>query len=166
MNSAQFLDAVKAKHALRSDYQAGKFLGIKQGRISMYRTGRRQFDDATCLLFAKALDLGPLHVIAEIQAERAKEPELERVWKALARMTKKATVAALTIIILGSASMAPMPADGGLQTAEREVTVYTLYALRRRPRKWLRRTLRRWFAALSLNARVHWAFRAIQGHFA
>ncbi len=97
MNSADFLDAVRRRHKLTSDYQVGKLTGIKPSRISMYRIGKREFDDATCLAFAEALGKAPLYVIAEIQAERAKKPDIKKVWKALARMTKKAKAAALLI---------------------------------------------------------------------
>ncbi len=154
MNSADFLDAVRRRHKLTSDYQVGKLTGINPSRISMYRVGRREFDDETCLLFAKALDVGPMYVIANIQAERANKPDLRRVWKAIAKMTKKAKAAALLIAINGLLNLSPAGVSQAQGSSE-AAAVNDLYIIRSRGkgkakghwRNTVMRALRRLFAA-------------------
>ena len=45
----EFLDAVKARHQLTSDYQLAKFLGVRQSTISNYRVRKSGFDEAMAL---------------------------------------------------------------------------------------------------------------------
>ena len=95
MKSADFLDAVRAKHGLTSDYQVHKFLRIAQSRVSMYRTGRREFDSKTCHLVANALDVDPAWVMVEIQVERANRTEDRDAWQRVADLVKIAGVASV-----------------------------------------------------------------------
>lgn len=77
----QFLDAVRAKHGLTSDYQLAKHLKIRPSRISNYRNGISLFDEETCLLIAADLELDPGYVFACIAAERANKPAVKAAWK-------------------------------------------------------------------------------------
>ena len=89
MNSIQFLDEVKRQHQIPSDNKLAQFLGFPQGQVAKVRTGSRKIDGKMALAIAKALDEPPEYVIAEIQVERATQPDLRRVWKSLARMAKQ-----------------------------------------------------------------------------
>lgn len=75
-----YLDAVKARYALPSDYALAKALHIPQTTVSGYRSGRRVFDDDTALTVATALELNPMEVIAAANAERSKTPEQKARW--------------------------------------------------------------------------------------
>lgn len=117
MKSADFLDAVRAKHGLTSDYQVHKFLGIAQSRVSMYRTGRREFDDQTCIVIADCLGESSLYVMASIQAERAKCTEVKGVWEYCAKIGKRANGAALLAfsVLLASVPESVAKAASSLQ---------------------------------------------------
>lgn len=79
-NTIYFLDAVKEKLGITSDYALAKQLGFSLSTVSNYRTGRRVLDDDAALTIADALKLHPLSVIAAANAERAKTPEQRDRW--------------------------------------------------------------------------------------
>lgn len=76
----QFLDAVKEKLGIESDYALAKRLGFPFSTMSNYRTGRRILDDDAALSVALALDIHPFEVIAAANVERAKTPEQAARW--------------------------------------------------------------------------------------
>lgn len=76
----EFLDAVKEKHGIASDYALAKRLGFPLSTMSNYRTGRRILDDDAALAVAQALGAHPLQVIAAANAERSKTPEQRARW--------------------------------------------------------------------------------------
>ncbi len=98
MKTTEFLDAVRARHGLTSDYQLARFLGVKQPTVSRYRTGGGSFDEAMCLKIARALELEPGYVLAAIAAERAKPAEVKAAWSALAKRLAAAVGAAAIAI--------------------------------------------------------------------
>jgi transcriptional regulator with XRE-family HTH domain len=79
----EFLDAVKEKLGIESDYGLAKRLGFSLSTVSNYRTGRRILDDDAALIVAQALDVHPFNVIAAVNAERAKTPEMRARWMGL-----------------------------------------------------------------------------------
>ena len=76
----EFLDAVKEKLGITSDYALAKQLGFPLSTMSNYRTGRRIIDDDAALEVAMALEVNPLQVIAAANIERAKTPEQRARW--------------------------------------------------------------------------------------
>lgn len=128
MDTNAFLDAVKARHRLSSDYQLAKFLGWRQQRTTDYRNTGRQLDDVACIQVAEALELPPAYVMAEIAAERAKSAEARRYWRQAAALLKQGKVAVLATAFLGGAfctapRIGPQPV---------EVTTNIHYAHKRR----------------------------------
>lgn len=111
MRSVEFLDAVRARHRIPSDVKLAKFLDLEQGRISLYRTGRRTLDPETCIAVAGALELPPEYVLASVQAERAKRSEHRRIWERLAELAKRSNAAALVgFVAIGAGAPALMAA--------------------------------------------------------
>jgi len=120
MNTLQFLDAIKRKHDLTSDYQLGKFMDWPHPRVSNYRNAARTFGDETCMEVAKALDMELEFVLTSIAAERAKCPAAKKAYRNLARISAAAVIcAAVTFGGLSVGNSAPDSARTG----------YTLYAL-------------------------------------
>lgn len=83
MNTVHYLDEVKTRLNIKSDYGLAKRLGVGQSAIIAYRAGRRVFDDEVALTIAQALELNPLVVIAAANAERAKTDEQKARWMGL-----------------------------------------------------------------------------------
>lgn len=80
MTTIEYLDAIKGRLGIASDYALAKRLGFPQATISGYRTGRRVFDDEAALTVAQVLNIEPILVIAAANAERAKTPEVRQRW--------------------------------------------------------------------------------------
>jgi len=85
-----------------SDYAIAKRLGIPRQSMTRYRKGGT-FDDAVALRVAKALKIDPAPMLADIQAERAKDDEVRQVWERIARQfTRRAGRAALFLLAAGT----------------------------------------------------------------
>ncbi len=149
MDSVEFLDAVRARHNLPSDNKLAQFLGMPQGRVAEYRTGRRKLDQDACLKVAKALELPAEHVFASVQAERAKRTEHRKVWERLARIAKHAGAAVVVGLI---ASTAPPTI-----THAKELSASSVYSVKRRTwwPSWRPRIARALFPATFFDRRRH-----------
>lgn len=91
----EFLDAVRAKHGLTSDYQLAKFLGVRQSTISNYRNRNGGLDERMALKVAAALDLDAAHVLACVAAERTPDAEVKKAWQRAAAATAAVILSAL-----------------------------------------------------------------------
>ena len=169
MNSADFLDELKIELELKTDYQLGKELDISHSRISMYRTGKREFDVLTCVAVADVLALPMQYVMAEIEAARAKNPKVREVWQIVAHLAKKAQAAALVMAITSLLNLSPAGVSQAKDVSEAApLTIYTLYARVRMYRRkgkakgarrnTVLRALRRSFAAWVTLFRPAWRY--------
>ena len=80
MNTLEYLDAVKKKLGITSDYALAKALRVAQPTVIGSRSGRSTLNDDTALSIAEILKVHPLEVIAAANAERAKTPEQRARW--------------------------------------------------------------------------------------
>jgi hypothetical protein len=76
-----YLDALKAKLDLRSDYQLAQTLDTSTAAIGQYRTGKRTMDDYTAARVAELLGMEPLILIAQANAEREKDSQKAAFWR-------------------------------------------------------------------------------------
>lgn len=139
MKTVDFLDAVKARHNLPSDYALAKFMGLTQSQISRYRNKPEYFGDAVALKVAELLELPADYVLACAHAERATDSEISKVWTGMADKLKKtsATTAALAFAILFTGDP-----DGGAMAANSN-TQRTM--MTESPALYIMSTLKRWF---------------------
>lgn len=79
------LDELKEAHGLPSDYALKRLLGMESSGLSNYRNFRSQFSDEMALRAAKLLDRPPAPILAMLAAERAKDPEVAKVWAEAAK---------------------------------------------------------------------------------
>lgn len=90
--TVQFLDMLREHFKYLSedgktpatDYRVAKVMGWNHATISNYRTGKRQFDDQTCLQVADTLNLHREHVLGCIHYERSKASIMRDFWKGVA----------------------------------------------------------------------------------
>lgn len=80
MNTLEYLRAVKAKLGIESDYALAQHLGITRSAVSIFTRGKGIFGDDVALSVAQILDINPLVVIAQANAERANTPEMRDRW--------------------------------------------------------------------------------------
>ena len=98
MKTVEFLDAVKRRHDLPSDYAAAALIGLTRSQVSKYRNGKDYFGDDTCERVAELLSLDAGYVMACVHAERAKTPSVRQVWEALAKKLERAGAVALAAL--------------------------------------------------------------------
>jgi len=84
--TTDLLDEVLKLKGLGSDYALAKLLNVRTQTISSYRTGRTQMSDEMALRAARVLGRAPAPVFAQLAAERAKHPEVAKVWTDAARV--------------------------------------------------------------------------------
>lgn len=105
MKIEELVEKARTRLGVDTDYKLAKALGWHQQKISNYKNGRMA-DDAEAIALAKAAGLEPKKVLAEMHAERAKSPEIKKLWKEIA-----AGIAASMILIFISMFALPKPAS-------------------------------------------------------
>ncbi|MDR1994033.1 hypothetical protein [Azonexus sp.] len=83
MEPSVYLDAVKAQLKLASDYQLAKVLEVGNGRIVSMRDGSRPVPNDVAFRIAKALNLDPAHVIADLEEQREKNEKRRAFWQSV-----------------------------------------------------------------------------------
>lgn len=154
MKTVEFLDAVKARHKLATDYKLAKFLGWNPARIAQYRISPRELDDEGCVQIATALGLPPPYVMACVAAARAKDAAIKKHWLAAARLLKTGT-AAVILVTAGMLAQNAPSASAGFGGGQFD----DLYIMRRRRRRasggiWRRRRRRKTRTVIVATANV------------
>lgn len=83
MKTLDYLNAVKRKLGIESDYALAASLGVTRSAVSTFTRGKGIFGDDVALTVAEILEIDPLAVIAAANAERAKTPEQKARWTGL-----------------------------------------------------------------------------------
>ena len=84
--TTDLMDAVKEQKGIQSDYALAKRLGILPQTISNYRHGRTQMADEIAVAMAGMIDRAPAPILAQLAADRAKSPEVAKIWREAARV--------------------------------------------------------------------------------
>ena len=146
MTTCDFLDALKARYKLPSDYALAHFMGIARSGISSYRSGKTRLDDSIAMKVAKLLDLDAGYVVACAHAERAKRDDVRDMWQKTANALKRSAGALLVCLLFYSAggqnALASTAYAG--ETANFHYYVKLFFA-------WLRRWLRAIFTSMRLR---------------
>ena len=79
------LDELRKANGIGSDYALAKVLDVGVTTISNYRNNRSQLSDEIALRVAAALNRPAAPILAELAAERAKHPEVAKVWREAAK---------------------------------------------------------------------------------
>lgn len=105
-STGQYLDEVKEKLGLPSDYAVAKALGLTRASVSSYRCGRTFPDDLACARIADALGIEVMEVIAATNYQRSKTDEARHLWESI--WGKAAGAIALNLIAFAvGVSVAP-----------------------------------------------------------
>lgn len=78
--TAQYLDAVKERLHLPSDYALAKYWHVSKQDISEYRSGKRTLGEDRAIAVAHILGINPAEPLISSHAERAKSEEAKKVW--------------------------------------------------------------------------------------
>lgn len=103
--TVQFLDAVKSRHSIPSDYALAPMLGITRAQVSRLRHGKDFFSDVTAMKVAGLLEIDAGIVVASAHAERAKSEGEKALWRSV--IDRLGGVAAC--LLIGVATLASPP---------------------------------------------------------
>jgi transcriptional regulator with XRE-family HTH domain len=92
MYTNELLEKVKEKQGLKSDYQLAKNLGISTGHMSEYKSGKRIPDIYALTRIAIILEIDPLKVIVEMEAETEKNEVKREFWRSFQSSWSRAAV--------------------------------------------------------------------------
>ena len=101
----EFLDAIKAKHGLTSDYQLAKHLDCTHSAISNYRSGRSRLGEDEACKVAELLGLEAGYILSCIAAERSKNPRVKKAWEWTAQHLGGIAAALALALILPSVAL-------------------------------------------------------------
>lgn len=80
MNTQEYLDLVRAKLGLPSDYALQKPLGVSKAQVSNYRTGKDALSDVMALRVAELTGVPVAQVLLDAHIERSKSPAVRAAW--------------------------------------------------------------------------------------
>lgn len=81
MNTLEYLDAVKKRLGIESDYAVAKTLKLRASTISGYRMRGGQMDDEIAAKVGGVLGIHPGLVVLDMHRERAKTPAEQSIWQ-------------------------------------------------------------------------------------
>ena len=80
MKTSEYLDAVREKLHLPSDYALQKPMGVSKAQLSRYRNGLDSLSDAMAVRVAEILQKDAGKVLIDMHMERSKTPEIRAAW--------------------------------------------------------------------------------------
>ena len=85
MNTIEYINAVKEKCHITSDYAVAKELRVTKQSMSRYARGTGHFDDDVCVRVAEILGIHPGIVIIDMHKLRTSSPLQESIWGDIAK---------------------------------------------------------------------------------
>ena len=71
----------QAKAITGSDYKTAQSIGLSRQNVSHVRNGRQGLNDDNAFLLAELIDVNPSEVLAIVNANRTKNPEMKKRWE-------------------------------------------------------------------------------------
>ena len=100
MKPNQYLDLAIKKAGVKNDNQLMQAIGWGKSKVNNYRHNRQLMDNEAARQIAELINVPVMQVIADMEAERAKEKETRNAWKMLSKMSKEAGKATSNLLIL------------------------------------------------------------------
>lgn len=100
--SRDYIDELKQKLAIKSDYEIAKELGISFQSVSFYRLGKRALDDYTASRIADELGIEPMQIVAAANLEREKCEKKRGYWL---KMLERYGAACLLLAVMHSTGL-------------------------------------------------------------
>ena len=88
----------KVKTGIKSDYGLAKALGINRARVHDYMTAKAKPDAYIAVKIGEILNIHPLLLLAEFEAETARSAERQAFWLNFGQRIKTGAVAMLALI--------------------------------------------------------------------
>ncbi|CAG4928359.1 helix-turn-helix domain-containing protein [Paraburkholderia saeva] len=124
--TGEYLDAVKAKLDLPSDYATAKALGVTRASVSKWRLGHSVPDELACARIADIIGVEPIEVIAASQYERSKDEHARALWESI--WGKAAGAIALNLIVC-AVGLSVAPSTKAAESGNTNVSGSSLYLM-------------------------------------
>ena len=98
MKTSEYLDLVRQRAGVPSDYALQKPLGLSKQQLSRYRNDLDVFSDEIAIRVAQACHLEPERVLLDMHLERSKSPEVRAVWATLMSKMDKISASFNTLL--------------------------------------------------------------------
>jgi transcriptional regulator with XRE-family HTH domain len=83
MNTNEYLAKTKNALGIQSDYALAQHLGVTRSAVSKLQKGMTLMGDETAIRVADILKMPRAAVLADVYAEREKNPEIAAVWRSV-----------------------------------------------------------------------------------
>lgn len=90
--SAEFLDLIRERQSLPSDYAIAPMLGITTAAVSRYRGCKEAFSDKMAERVADLVKMDEAYILACAHAQRSKSPKSRTAWAKLAALALAASL--------------------------------------------------------------------------
>lgn len=100
MKPNEYLEAVKARLNLKSDYALAKALDVPSGNIAGIRSGARFIPLDMAFRIAITLEMDPAEVVADLEAQREKNEKRRGFWDSFVLHARSHVVAVLCMLAL------------------------------------------------------------------
>jgi len=94
-DSSFYIDEIKRKHGITSDYAVSKLLDVPRQSMTNFKNGRSSFDTNLVFKVAELTGHNELEIIANIRASKEKDPAFMKKWQALAKQLSGLAVSVL-----------------------------------------------------------------------
>lgn len=108
---AVWLDSVKAKAGIESDYRLAKVIRKNQTTISNYRTGRSLPDEEIVIELCELSGEDPGLLLARINEARAKDDKARAMWHSIAQRLQGGAASVLGLVLSAIVLVALWPHD-------------------------------------------------------
>ena len=86
---SSFVQKLKARYVVSSDYGMAKLLGLTRQAMSAHKNGRsKNFSESTAYRIAELLNMDPAYVIACLAAERSKDKRVAEAWRRIVELVR------------------------------------------------------------------------------
>lgn len=123
---ADWLDALKSKLALESDYQLAAKFKLSRSRVSNWRTGKNGFDEGIGLIIERELGLLPGTVMSWQKAAQSKDANARDYWSKVEDLLRRASGAAAAVLL--GIGLVSAPSAQANQVDSKQAPEYTLSA--------------------------------------
>lgn len=103
----EFFQKVREKLEGATDYRIAQVLDISTQNISEYVRGIREADTYACTRIAMVLEVDPLEVIAQVEAEAARTEKKREFWKSFRSSGSRAILGLLLCATLAFSALVP-----------------------------------------------------------
>lgn len=114
MTPAEYLDAAKQRLSLSSDYELAKRMGEERSHVAAMRQGKRAVPVHLAYWLAITLELDPAEVVADLEAQREKNPKRAEFWRSFLLRARSIAAAILcTLALISSVGVGSEPGAAG-----------------------------------------------------